>query len=95
MELFEEIFRQPGDMWNLAGGLFLLAVGLIGLFMAVRPLRQAIAQRREAGASDKELEAMRQRFGRVMKVLAVVDLVIFPLLGYFLLGPVLRAAFGG
>jgi len=95
MELFDAIFRQPGDAWNLAGGLFLLAVGLIGMLLASRPLRQVIAQRREAGASEEELRAMRQRLRRVMKTLAVVDLVILPLLGYFLLGPVFRELFGG
>ena len=95
MELFDAIFRQPADMWNLIGGLVLLVVGLVGMILASRPLRQIIAQRREAGASEEELSAMRQRLNRVLKVLAVVDIVIFPLLGYFLLGPLLRQMFGG
>ena len=95
MDLFDAIFRQPGDVWNLAGGLLLLVVGLIGMIMATLPLRQVIAQRREAGASEEELQAMRQRLSRVMKILAVVDIVILPLLGYFLLGPLLRELFGG
>ncbi len=95
MELYEAIFRKPGDVWNLAGGLLLLVVGLVGMVLAVRPLRQVIAQRREAGASEKELQVMRQRLNRVMKMLAVVDIVFLPLVGYFLLGPLLRELFGG
>ena len=95
MELFDAIFRQPADTWNLVGGLVMLAVGLVGMILASHPLRQVIAQRREAGASEEELSAMRQRLNRVMKVLAVVDIVIFPLLGYFLLGPIFRKMFGG
>ena len=95
MELIDAIFRQPGDIWNLAGGLLLLVVGLVAMFMAVQPLKQVIAQRREAGASEEELQAMRQRLNRVMKILAVVDIVIMPLLGYFLVGPLLRKLFGG
>ena len=95
MELFDAIFHQPADIWNLIGGLALLVVGLVGMLMASRPLRQVIAQRREAGASEEELSAMRQRLNRVMRVLAVVDIIIFPLLGYFLLGPVFRKMFGG
>ena len=95
MELIDAIFRQPGDMWNLAGGLLLLVVGFIAMFLAVQPLRQVIAQRREAGASEEELRAMRQRLNKVLKMLAVVDIVIMPLLGYFLLGPLLRKLFGG
>ena len=95
MELFDAIFWQPADKWNLIGGLFMLVVGLVGMILASRPLRQIIAQRREAGASEEELSAMRQRLSRVLRVLAVVDIVIFPLLGYFLLGPIFRKMFGG
>ena len=95
MELFDAIFRQPADKWNLIGGLFMLAVGVAGLFRASRPLQQVIRQRCEAGASGEELSAMRQRLRRVVWMLGVVDLVILPALGYFLLGPVLRKMFGG
>jgi hypothetical protein len=95
MELYDAIFRQPHDVWNLIGGLLLLVVGLIGMIMTRRPLMQVIARRREAGASEEELRAMRQRLGRVTRVIAVVDLVILPLLGYFLFGPILREMFGG
>ena len=94
METFGQIFFQPGDVWNLAGGLLMLVVGFTGMILLRHQLQQAIAQRERAGAID-EARQMRQRLQRLTKVLAVVDIIIMPFLGYFLLGPVFRQVFGG
>ena len=94
MESFGQIFRQPGDMWNLAGGLCMLVVGFVSMVLLRRQFQQAIVQREEAGATD-EAQRMRERVQRLLGVLAVVDIIIMPFIGYFLLGPVLREAFGG
>ena len=94
MESFGQIFGQPGDVWNLAGGLLMLVVGFTSMVVLRLQLQRAIAQREEAGAMD-EARQMREQMQRLTKVLAVVDIIIMPFIGYFLLGPVFRQVFGG